>query len=233
MFPGLNNQWAVDFREYLGIFFGTVTFMYYWFMFILTIDRLAGTVLNFRYPIHWNLKKAKYLIASAIIINMLICIGMFILYSTLGQTKFAQYHVSAIFYTYIPSGLDLAFLILALTTYSIIFIRYIQSLRRSGRSSRQSSGHSSGQHSISIERKGIIPIFFESRFYISVFIILNFLCFSVIPGLVYAYFEVLEKRIPENLLLCIYISFKMLDTGESVIHIFLRRSIRKELTRKM
>ena len=231
--PGLDHQWAVEFREYLGILFGSVVFVYYWFMFTLTSDRLAATILNFKYRRYWNLKRAKYLIASTIFINISVCIGMFILYSTLGQKKFKQYYVSAIFYTYIPSILDLSFLILAIITYSIIFLRYIQSMRQPWRTLKRTSSSQSSRQSLNNKNKDRCSLFFESRFLISLFIILSFVCFSVIPGLVFACFEIVGKQIPEKLLLFVYISFKLSDAVESVIYSFMQRSIKNELWRRM
>lgn len=210
----------------LGFLFGTTTLCYYCFMFYLTVDRLAGTMLNFRYPVLWNIRKARFLIVMTISICFIIFTSLVFLHFQFGHEIFIKYHIYDIFYTYIPSCLDVGFIVLAITTYVVIFMTYTKSSRRS-----------TGRKKSSVAKQDddyfkIYNLFFNSRFLISIFIIASFLLFSVIPGLTYACFQIIGTRIPDSLLICIYISFKVSDAAESIIYIFLQASVRKLFFKK-
>ena len=241
----LPNTTLSGFKEYLAIIFGTVTYCYYSFMFFLTSDRLAGIILNFRYPVCWSIRKAKYLVASTIFINLILCVGLSITYGYLGEDKFISYHIYAIFYTYIPTTLDISFLALAIVTYTVIFIKYSESRRLPSRhksrnttirKSRNRSRYLSRNKSTNQPNEGhptLSRLLFKSRFLISILLISSFLLFSVVPGLIIACFETTSNEMSYILLFCIYISFKVSDAVEAIIYIFLQRKVRKLLLKKI
>lgn len=226
LLPPNTKQDLSGFIEYLEIIFGIITYCYYSLMFFLTSDRLVGTILNYRYPLCWSIRKAKYLVASTIFINLIICVGLSITHGYLGHDKFVTYHIYAVFYTYIPTTLDVAFLVLAVFTYTIIFLKY-------SKSTRLSSGRKKSVHPADKGYLTSYSLFFKSRFLVSVFLISSFLLFSVIPGLIYACFEITGNRVPDKLLIYIYISFKVSDAAEAVIYIFLQRAVKKLLLEKI
>lgn len=258
-------------REYLSIIFGVVTYCYYAFMFFLTADRLVGIVLNFKYPIFWDIHKAKHLVAITVIFNVLICLGLSFAYRYLGEEVFRKEFYD-IFYAYVPTILDVGFLVLAVTTYTVIFIQYSKSSKLPDRHmstrhqrnsskkaryiSRKSHNNSSSRynnnssqraksqysrggsttsesHLIFARSRTNLSLLFRSRFLVSILLISSFLLFSVIPGLLVAYFAFVDATMSEEFLFCVYVSFKVCDGAEAVIYIFLQDNVRKLLLRKL
>lgn len=204
-------------------------YCYYAFIFYMTGDRLVGVVLHIRYPLYWGIKRAKQLVIFTFVACCLICICMCITFVKMKHcNNLKEYQqVYTMYHVYIPTALDITFLLIAICTYRTLFDKFRTSRRKSTTS--YDSAVSPGQEDFFTTSN----LFVNSRFHISVLIVTSFLLFKVVPGLIYTCFELTHTPKPYSMLLVLCISFKICDTAEAVTYVFLQRSIKRLLRKKV
>ena len=106
------------------LFLGTGVVVYLSYVYI-TINRLLEVVLNIRYIVLWNERKAKTQIA----ITWVVCHLSGILIVSLTKHSTSQYLKTVrIYYTYFVTPLNIIFLCLVVLAYTFLFVKYRGSL---------------------------------------------------------------------------------------------------------
>ena len=190
--------------------------------------------MNYQYPVYWSINKAKILvkvtIVACFVVNVVITITCFLV------NKEGRYDIYTTYHLYIPTCLDILFLIVTVVTYTFIFIKYRHTRLLSARRTklyRQSAFNKTYLHTNKKEKPTILNLFFGSRFYVAVLITVSFLMFSVAPGLVYSCYQLIGRPIPSMMELCLYVLFKIGDVSEAAIYTFLQRPVRNMLRAKI
>ena len=102
-----------------------------------------------------------------------------------------------------------------------MFCRFAKSRRSFRRSISQSS-----------EEVSLLDIYLNSRFYVSVMLILSYLILMVGPSLTRAYFNIMEIPMSKSLRTYIDISVTLSDTADGIIYIFMDRKVRTLFMKK-
>lgn len=200
-----------------------VAYHYYIAMFLLTLDRLLATVLNIKYPIYWKPRRAMVIIFCVTTFNVIMCSGTLISYVLLGEEKFKTYGIRKILTTYVAITLNLVFIALAISTYSYMFYTHIRS-QRYFTDIDDVTSHVTA-----------FSIFRRTKFFVSILIIISFIVFTVLPDLIFGIHGVRtnNKHISYAFRVYLLISFSLSDTVDSVIYIFLQKSVRDVLFTKL
>ena len=197
----------------------------YMTMLLMTLDRLMSIVLNIKYSNYWTPNKTK----KSIIIIWSVCILASISFSL--PYKFNIFLWEASFGVYFYPICNILFLLLASFTYIFMFWTYKNSQRIKQRRPRSTVGQTTTfapNH-----KQTLIKVFLQSRFYISVLIILTYVLFSTIPNCIYLLYKYAIKsksQIPWHIMATLY-SFTYLS--DAVIYIFMQPRVRKLLWRWM
>jgi len=171
-------------------------------------------LLNIKYPLYWNKRKAIWLLRITWIVGVLLAVLICLL------TYYTDYVWEDTFFNYFYPTLEITFIILAISTYGFIFHKFAKT--------RTLPVHTHGS-----QRRSLFQIFRASRFYISVWLILTFLLFMVVPDLTYLGVNVAYGYVPEVLKICIFISYAISNIVDAVIYIFMEPRVRKVLVRKL
>ena len=187
---------------------------YYTSMFYITADRFFGVMLNIKYPLYWSVKKTKVLLLST---ALLISIGIVALTVTY---KYRPFHYTRIFTLYVHSVLNVAFLLLSISTYAYIFYKY---------TTRHVA--SSDQSNDDMRSRGVCAKLCKSKFYITFLLLISFLLFMVIPNI---YFLFKERRghghfENDSLKDAVNVFYEVSFLSDAVIYIFLNPLVRAEL----
>ena len=212
---------VVNIMRYLGIIDTfAIGILYYLIMIYLTVDRLFCILLNFKYPVFWNITRTKHLLCGTWTLIFLLLLSV-----SIGQwiTGFLDGNHLPLFYLYIC--LDVLFLIVAVLTYCVMFYKYATSVRRNS----QYSVHCFNQTS----SLNLFKTFRQSKFSISVILIFSFLVFDTIPDMIML-ISVINKKgllVPVYYFLrvCIIVS----DTSIACTYIFVQKTIRELLWQKL
>ena len=197
----------------------------YMTMLLMTLDRLMSVVLNFKYSNYWNPNKTK----KSIILMWCVCILATI--SFLLPYKFNSLLWGESFGVYFYPVSNIAFLLLASVTYIFMFWKYKNSQRIKQRQRRSTVGQTTTF--VPNHKLTLIKVFLQSRFYISVLIILTYVLFIIIPYctyLLYRYAIKGKSQIPEHIMTILH-PFTYLS--DAVIYIFMQPRVRKLLWRWM
>ena len=152
----------------------------YMLMFALTCDRLMNIVIGLKYSIYWTVGNTKKLLIAFWITGIGCSVALVFVYYFKGFLWFWQ--TEAICFTLVQS---ISFILVSFVVYSAIFWKY----KRSRESLRQFqiSGPANGNN----EHSSGLQIFRNSRFYVSILIILTFLLFNTIP---YCFFHADDQK---------------------------------------
>ena len=191
-----------------------IILVYFLCMAYITADRLMYIVLNLKYPIYWNVSKAKSLLISTWTIGIVLILSIAFAYKIVG------FEFQELFNIYFYPTLELAFMALALITYGFIFYRY-----KKARSPPACS-------SAPVYRQSVWNIFRSSRFFIALLLIASFLIFIVIPDLYLFIAAVSKKEKVRHLVIC-RIFFALSDTFDALIYIYLQKKVRKIMMEKL
>ena len=88
------------------------------------LHRLAKVLLNLKYPQYWDEKKAKYLMISTWLFGLVLCLA------AIAATTIAEFDCARACYKYIYPAFDILFIIVAATTYILIFKNFNESKSR-------------------------------------------------------------------------------------------------------
>ena len=192
-------------------YFTGIGFIYYASIFYITFDRLFGIITGIRYRTYWNSKRTKRLVFGTWMIGICLCIVSSISCAYLG------FHFS-IYLIYIYVSVDILFMVLAFCTYCIMFAIYFKSKK-----ALSSSHHGKGKIQDSLWK-----IFYKSRFFISVILIINFMAFQIIPDFIYIFGRTRWTIMSDT----IVIASQVADLCDGFIYIFLHNCIRRLLMEK-
>ena len=201
--------------------YGFVT-VYFLTMIYLTLDKLLDIYLNIKYHLYWNEYRTKNLIVTTWIVTLSSAVTASIVY------HFTGFDVHETLDLNIYPKFDVVFLIVAGTTYPLIFHKYKQSrapphlIRLITQSSME-------------EAVETFKVFKQSRFYIPLLLTVSFTMFMVIPEFV-NFSQVVSghKHCDDSvLMICLRILWTMSYLVDAIIYIWIRTSVRKLLKRKL
>ena len=209
-----------DIFHYVTIIYDCAIYLlFYLFMVYITIDRLLRTLLNVKYPVYITFARTKYLIIGSWLVAIITCVSL----SLVG--KYTRFFIDDISMSYAYTVLDFSYLILAVLTYSSIFFKLMQS--RIIQTPVRPHGTSTGC------RSNISETFQKSRFYVCLLLISSFLVCNTIPGLVYIFVILFDGKLPRQVSITLYACYILSDTTDACIYIFLQRSLRTLLWKKL
>ena len=185
-----------------------VAFVYYTTMYLLTLDRLIAVKFSFIYRARWDKKKTKILLFTVWIIGLVLFVSVLIGHEITGFDFDIPFHK----YFYTP--LNVGFILLAVSSYLFIFRKYKRSVDRNSRTSRKDSS---------------LVVFYKSRFYLPVLLILTFIIFIIVPDMAYMFLMTLQKKTSDSLLSICVISYSLSNIIDGLLYIFLQPKIRKRL----
>lgn len=188
--------------------------LYMWMLYI-TLDRVAGVVMNITYPVWWDRSKAKHLVTftwmSAFVIFLITLIVHIITRDEFHFFKIANYFIIVF---------DVSFVVAAVVAYIIIFDRFQKSLKHSilHRNSKRCE-------------KNLWKVFRSSRFYVSLFLILTYILFTIIPDLLWTFGAVGDDHTASGFLICILYGISY--TSDGMIYIFMQKKVKNMLYLKI
>jgi hypothetical protein len=218
------------------VLFTGVCPVYYLSMNYITINKLIEVILNIRYSVYWNEGKAKILLKITWCISIIVCIGFSLSY------RFYKYQFEDVFYKYVYPMFNFGFIIMATFTYSFIFYQFKQtrlppSRYNSNQRKRYSEDLKKQKSSIAsrfVRRSTVtLKVFKNSRFYVSVLLILTFLVFLVIPDVVYLVYGIILKNESQILETVVQISYELSFLADGFIYIFMQPRVRNLIRRKL
>ena len=211
LFTISNNISAIieDVQHYIMIcIYTSVAFVFYATMVFITLDRLLAVKFPLRYRIYCSAKFAKYLIFATWVIGLILCLTIIVVNVVTG------YDFNSSFHTYLYTPINFIILILATLTYTFIFLQYKRSL---------------GVNIRSPQGNGTFVVFYKSRFYLPVLLILTFLLFITIPHLTYVFAISIPNKKSGKLLSACVISYSLSNIIDGCLYIFLQPNIANQL----
>ena len=151
-------------------------FMYYFIMFVITLDRFFELRLNIKYQLHWNKNRTKNgLILVSFIVNVswivLSCISLLYQQPTIVLNIHNKVHKMC--YLYFLPVMDTIFIIFAAIVYSYIFFKLHQN-RKKEDALRKQLGWNETTTSLNLKVK---------RYCVPFWIIITFILFSIVPNI--------------------------------------------------
>lgn len=227
------------------LLFTGFTPIYYISMTYITINKLLDIALNIRYALYVHEERAKRLVQITWFICPIMAATCSLAHACVG------YRFENVFYTYIYPTFDFGFVLVALVTYSFIFHRFKKTrLKPPPSSTRKVGGTTTATRKVGADetppptnirlatrfvRQSIITInvFQNSRFYVSVFLILSFLTFLVIPDIVYLVYGIILNHDSSTLKSAIQIFYEISFLVDGYIYIFMQPNVRDFVRRKL
>lgn len=189
--------------------FGLNLWQYTAIIFI-TLDRLFLIVFS-SYQKYWTIKKTKYLICMTWLLGIIGCAATYM------SHKFNNFNNEEKVDIYIKTGLDFIFVVVSLTTYILIFRRYISSHQRTR------------SNSDVCERETAWQLFRKTRFFIAIGLISSFFLFMAIPDITLTALILMNKPVPDTLLKAFLFLGAISDLIDALIYIFMRDEVRERL----
>ena len=190
-------------------------------MFLLTCDRLLCIWLSVRYPTYWNLKKTFTTIGSTWVFCALIAVTIVLYAYCVVQPWDSVYN--NLLSRYITTALFTIFLVFAIFSYSVMFLKFLSSSRNTSTRNKRS-------------KHTILYTFRHSKFFISVMLVSTFLVLMVIPNLINTVLKIsgnVDTTIANSLDLCINVCVALSDTADGLIYVFLQAPVKRLLFRKL
>ena len=222
-----------EFQYYLKIVLFTGVFpAYYLSMNYITTNKLLDVLLNIRYSLYWDKRKTKRLIKVTSCICSILALCFSLSYKILG------YKFEEVFYTYIYPMFNFSFLIIATISHSYIFYKFKESrsppnLSKSRRKPSTDCKRRMHSGASSFTRCSVVKVFQNSRFYVSVMLILSFLVFMVIPNVIYLVYGLMLKEGSQRLGAIVQVCYEICFLADGYIYIFIEPRVRSMLRRKL
>lgn len=188
----------------LIIMFTGISLFFYLVMVYITVDKMMEVVLSIRFPLYWDVQKAKKLLYGTWVIGLCLSVIVSLLH------YFDEFVWEDIFFKYFYPILGWTFIIIASITYGFIFCKFKTS-------------------TITRRRNSITQVFRKSRFYLPFSLILTFLVFIVIPDMVYLFIGIINGNETDLLLAVCWISYAISNMVDAWIYIFMQPKVRKLL----
>lgn len=207
-----------EIRHYVLIIqFTGISVVYYLVMFYITLDRLLQIKLNIRYPLFWNEFNAITLMKITWAISMfVICLSTLLCYIV--------YHFDwqNVFFKYFYLTIELSFILFAFFTYGTIFKEYIEKQTLPALLRKTNFG----------QNYKVVRIFRNSRFHISLYLILSFILLMVIPDLLYLLHAILHSHPCEEVSIACWICYALSNLTDAFIYIFLQKNVRNAFQKR-
>lgn len=185
---------------------------YFLTMVVILMDKVLEVLMNIRYAVIWNVRKANILIMIMWVFGTALCLSFLIAYQI---TKFDFMYY---FPTFIMLPANIFYIILALASYAYIFYKFNKSriLPYGGRKDNAKT-------------LSFFHVFRKSRFFIPTSLILVYIMFHVIPTIVYILSRGMKER--KYIRMYIAISYNIAMLFDSWICIFLEPNVKQLLRR--
>ena len=188
-----------------------ISFVLYMTMTYVIVDELMQVQMNIRYPVYWDMTKAKYLIFLTWSVGMIMCI------SVVTVNEFNEFSVIWLG-KYFRLPFNFIFIIIAVASYSYIFHKY-----------RVTRINPTQVQNVSTPTESIFKVFRNSRFYLSVLLILNFMLFVVVPDIIISTIN----DIPNIILKIIFILFDISFIIDAWVYVFFRLRVKRLMWEKL
>ena len=189
----------------------------YFLMMLMTLDRLMATVLNFKYLVLWDPAKTRKTL------HIIWCIGILsVIFHVVSYTwKKSSYQNSIVFSFWVYSAVvaSLLYIVVAVVTYTVIFLKY----KHSREAARQYVPRKQ------IQQISLIRVFLNSRFFVSLLIILTYLFFRATPNLIYTLYQLVYREKSLGFSYAVRVMLHLGYTSDAMIYIFLQRNVRRNL----
>ena len=189
-------------------------YLYIISLFYITCDRLLNVLLNIRYRIYWNESKTKQLLVSTWIVISTLSVLVTLVYSFKRNNQNMKSIIFMSLFMYIPPLLNIGLFIVAVISYSYIFLKHSSACKR--------------RHEVSLFR-----IFRNSHFFVSVLLVKTFFLLAVLPNIIQTSLKIAGIVFSETFILYTSISFTVSDTADGIIYIFMQKSVRKLLFQRI
>lgn len=216
-------------QEYATIVIHTMlSFVFYASMILVTLDKVFEVWLNIKYSLFCNSRKARYLVYTSWLIGFTIFLVIISSYLLL---RF-QYHK---FNEYCFMTFDFLFLTTAVISYGSIFYKYKETRRHPAM----------GVHvNYPANNNNTFSVLLNSRFYISILLIVSFILFMVVPDFIYVLLLLRNEhthgshhgetawpgtKLIEQVISMLYAFSFLVD---ACIYILMQEKVRKRLIRK-
>lgn len=202
----------------LIIAFTGVSFVFYFDMIYITVDRLMIVVLNHQYTRYWNKGKAKLLLlltwCGGVVISMLVTVTYVLV----------DFDWEAVFFKYFYPIAEFAFIILAFLTYGFILRKYHQSRR----SVLVHPHPQQIENAVNFRR-----IFKKSLFIIPILLITTFLIFMIIPDLTFLFVGIINESPSVMLSTACWLSYGISNFLDALIYIYFQNEVRNFIMKKL
>ena len=202
--------------------FTGISIVYYCDMMYLTLDKLMDIVLNIKYSLYWNVRRARLLLTMTWVIGLSSSVVVSVCH------YYFKFDWKSAFFVYFYPIIEFAFILLAVVTYGFIFRKYTQAHRRIPGVSGVSLNLTNSRYNASAWQ-----LFRRSRFYIPVLLIVTFLVFFVVPDLTYLFIGIIQNKRSKLLLTICWICYAISNIIDAYIYIFVQKSVRKALFNKL
>lgn len=196
---------------------------FYWIymfaMFHITADRLIAAAMNIQYKTLCTVRRTITVIAcSWALLFVVPAVAISSVYYTYEHEERLRWWVNAGFradisllvtLVYVPACLNIAFLLFAIISYLLMFIKYVRTERK-----------------ISPSKRSVFQMFRNSKFYVALLIITSFLLLVVIPSIVFFVLTTFTTNI-SSVPLWLQICMRVSDTCDAVIYFFLYAPVQK------
>ena len=216
---------VVDIAIYIGFIANSGGYLLYFSsMLFITCDRFFIVLFYTKYITKWNIRKTLRMIASAWIVNFFVALVTILVLLFVGDEKILAQNVDKVFSLYIPTTLNVMFLVFAVIAYSVMFRKYLVSHRTTR---TYSFTHGTALRSdANVKGESLFQIFRKSRFFVSVLVIFSYLMFLVIPSLIYSSSQIFDIPQSTNVTFCLHIFTRLSDTMDAIIYIFMYQPVR-------
>ena len=218
LLPGVNStgleRFCVGYRW--SIVTTLMYFSYYLSMFYIVINKLLEVRLSIRHPVYCNTTNVKYLLAATWTAGLVICILVNLTAESPSDTYYMPIVISYVF-------LDAVFICTAVTSSGYIFKRF--------RQSRIAPTAASG-----IPAESFWKVFRNSRFYVSVVLVVTFIIFTVIPSVIWmvvASSLVSQCTTKKFIFRIVIIQYRTSFLADSLVYILTNTTVRSLLIKKI
>ena len=205
-FPNYGESWT-----YLRSICFMMYFVIYFTMLFMTLDRLMAVVLSFKYQLYWRVGRTKKMLAIIWFVGFTLGVCTWII---LNHTSIDTSIVLLTAFIYCQLVTSILFVVIALSTYAIIFWTY-----RKSRNSLRSSGSSNenGQQTTQL------------RFFIPVLIIFTYLIFNSVPLSIWTLTVSSSTSFNSFNSDWFAVLYDLGYMADALIYIFLQSKVRKQL----
>lgn len=211
----LSNTNTIDLvmklQDWVGAIGDGINVLHYVLIGYITIDRFLEIWWNITYPVHWNLKRAKYLLLGTWIGFSITFVSILIT----EESKDIDILYPNVIYVY--ACLDVILIILFVCTHGYLFHKY---------------AHAQRTHAClplcfqNTVQQSYLKIFRNSTFFISTLLILNFIVLRVIPDLLFTFVVVIPKENNIQLLMLLLVAVTLSDIIDGCIYILNARVVK-------